>query len=45
MTIRSFGQGSNPTGFVIMFISGEVYLAKMTPEEPLDDEMFINSNS
>ena len=39
MTIRSFGPRSNPLELII-----SLYRGQMTAEEPLDDEMFINSN-
>ena len=40
MTIRSFGPHSNPNRAHRL----RLYRGKMTPEEPLDDDMFINAN-
>ncbi len=40
MTIRSFGPHSNPDEDSSL----RLYRGKMTPEEPLDDDMFINAN-
>jgi hypothetical protein len=40
MTIRSFGATLNPEKGSLL----RLYRAKMTPEEPLDDDLFINAN-
>jgi hypothetical protein len=40
MTIRSFGLHSNPDEGSSL----RLYRGKMTPEEPLDDDVFINAN-
>ena len=40
MTIRSFGPQSNPNEDSSL----RLYRGKMTPEEPLDDDLFINAN-
>ncbi len=40
MTIRSFGPHSEPDEGSSL----RLYRGKMTPEEPLDDDMFINAN-